>query len=358
MRIEVVRPRELTAEQKRLWTDCQHGSLELRNPYFSHEFASIVGAVRDDARVAILSDAGEPAGFFPFHAKPFRVGAPIGGPISDYHGLIAPQDLDIAPAALLRGCGLDAFDYNHALASQRNFARAAFARSSSPALDLSPGYEGYRQAVNATGTSELKSAERKMRKIEREVGPLRFVANDRSPETWTNLLAWKNASYAAMGVKSILEVDWALKTLEAIRATEGDDFSGMLSSLYAGEALIAAHFGMRSRTIWHWWFPTYSPDHEKFSPGLALLLEMARWGAEHGIVRIDLGRGDARYKLVFANTSTALCEGSIEIAASPAGALRRMRTGIHRTVAGVASARIIDLQRRAFNRALGAGRLS
>ncbi|MFZ5618063.1 MAG: GNAT family N-acetyltransferase [Pseudomonadota bacterium] len=358
MRVEVIRPRDLSAEHKRLWTDIQHGSLELQNPYFSHQFASILDIARDDARTAVLTDSGHAVGFFPFHEKPFRIGAPIGGPISDYHGLIAPNGFEISPAALLRGCGLDAFDYNHALSSQRNFAQAAFAWSASPALDLSSGYDAYRKTINATGTSELKSAERKMRKIEREVGPLRFVANDESDDAWIKLLKWKNAAYDVLGVRSILDVDWALKTLELIRASESEEFAGMLSSLYAGEALVAAHFGMRSRTIWHWWFPTYAPEYEKYSPGIALLLEMARWGGENGIIRIDLGRGDARYKLVFGNAETPLCEGSLAIAASPAGALRRFRTGVHRAVAAVASPRVTDLQRRALNRALGAGRLS
>ena len=80
---------------------------------------------------------------------------------------------------------------------------------------------------------------------------------------------------------------------------------------------------MRTATTWHWWFPTYDVAVDKYSPGLLLLLEMARRASMKGVTRIDLGFGDARYKRAFANFATTLYVGSIEIGTSPAGALRQ-----------------------------------
>ena len=56
----------------------------------------------------------------------------------------------------------------------------------------------------------------------------------------------------------------------------GGDFQGVLSGLYIGEKLVAAHFGMRSRRVLHWWFPAYDPELGKYSPGAQLLLELSR----------------------------------------------------------------------------------
>ncbi len=356
MQIEIIHPRTLTPSQLGAWSAFQRASLDLQSPYFCAEFTQILARVRDDARIAVIEENGAPVGFFPHHRKAFGVGAPIGGPISDYQGVIAQPGWTISPENLLRGCKLDAFDFNHALFSQQTFSGASFVRSTSPALDLRRGFTHYRNET-LTKTSELKNAERKARKIEREVGALRFVPHDQNPEAWSQFIAWKKSAYEALGVRSSLDEGWTGRALELIRDARTDGFSGMFSCLYAGEKLIAAHFGMKTLTIWHWWFPTYSPEFEKYSPGLTLLLEMARWGADQGVQRIDLGRGDARYKDSFSNTATALCEGSIEIGASAAGALRRLRKFCHHAALPIAPPSFVTFQRRAFNRVLGAGRL-
>jgi len=357
LKIEVMRPHELDPALVEAWNTIQNAELSLENPFFSLEFTKAVGRTRDDVFVGVIHDAGKPAGFFPFHLRPFKVGAPIGGPICDYQGVIHKPGFHYTPEALLRGCGLTAYDFNHALAAQKSFSQAAFTFSASPTLDLSQGYDAYYTGRNNTGTKELKNAERKRRKMEREIGPLRFIANDRSPEAWRRLIEWKKASYEQMGVASILDVGWVRKCLEIIRDVQTPCFSGMLSTLYAGDRLAAVHFGMRSATAWHWWFPTYDAALDKYSPGLSMLMEMARWAPDNGVERIDLGRGSSRYKQAFASFETPLCEGSIAIAASLPGALRRCRKLCHSAAKLTGSDPIINFQRRVLNRVLGAGRL-
>ena len=161
-----------------------------------------------------------------------------------------------------------------------------------------------------------------------------------------------------MGGGAVNEKSWAIQTLRNIRDIETDTFAGMLTTAYAGDQLIAVHFGMRSRDTLHWWFPTYDPAFHKYSPGLLLLLELARRAASEGIVRIDLGRGDERYKTSFASGATMFAEGSIERPLTLAGSARRTRKLIHR-VTGAAEKlhRLNDLQRRGFNRIFQVGHL-
>jgi CelD/BcsL family acetyltransferase involved in cellulose biosynthesis len=86
----------------------------------------------------------------------------------------------------------------------------------------------------------------------------------------------------------------------------------MVSALYAGDTLVAGHIGMRSEQVWHYWFPAYDATHAAFSPGSVLLLRMIEHAPAIGITRIDLGKGESRYKSRFMNGSVPLIEGRIE----------------------------------------------
>jgi CelD/BcsL family acetyltransferase involved in cellulose biosynthesis len=87
----------------------------------------------------------------------------------------------------------------------------------------------------------------------------------------------------------------------------------MLSLLYAGERLVAGHFGMRGRSVWHYWFPAYDPEVAKYSPGLILLLKMAEHAPSLGVRTIDLGKGMSLYKQRLMNASVLLASGSVEL---------------------------------------------
>ena len=87
---------------------------------------------------------------------------------------------------------------------------------------------------------------------------------------------------------------------------------GLALAIVKGDQLVAAHFGIRSRRVLHWWFPAYDPELGKYSPGAQLLLELAREAAARGVERIDLGEGDESYKLSFMTGATALAVGSVD----------------------------------------------
>ena len=87
--------------------------------------------------------------------------------------------------------------------------------------------------------------------------------------------------------------------------------SGVLSVLYVGERPIAAHFGLRSRTVLSCWFPAYDPEFAKYSPGLVLHLRMAEAAAAAGIGMLDLGRGAAEYKDALKTGELTVHEGAV-----------------------------------------------
>ena len=68
---------------------------------FGPEFTQAVAAVRGDVEVGVLEERGEPVGFFPFQRSRRNVARPVGGKMSDFQGLIAPQRRSLGSAAAL-----------------------------------------------------------------------------------------------------------------------------------------------------------------------------------------------------------------------------------------------------------------
>ncbi|MEX1026931.1 MAG: GNAT family N-acetyltransferase, partial [Candidatus Paceibacterota bacterium] len=111
----------------------------------------------------------------------------------------------------------------------------------------------------------------------------------------------------------VLRLDWVCDVLDRVFATSEPGFAGVLSALYAGSRLVAAHFGVRSKDTLHLWFPSYDVALDKYSPGLIMFTELFRAAAEAGIQRIDLGKGRERFKLGFMTGSLMLAEGCIDV---------------------------------------------
>lgn len=357
MQVEIIGASELDQGLEQAWRGFQAADSDLASPFFSPEFCRIVAGVRDDVRIAVISEGGGPVGFLPYHVQAAGRLAPLAGEISDYQGIIGGRDAVPDMRALLAALNAQAYDFNHVPATQTRFAAHAFLEADSPLVDLGQGFDAWRTEKRA-GSSALANVERKGRKLGREVGPLRFVANETDPAVWSTLHDWKRASLAAIGVRYILDRPWAGAVLEAVRRADGPAFAGMTSALWAGDELAAVSFSMRSASTGHSWFPTYNPAFEKYSPGLTLLLEILRHVGEAGLVEYDLGRGTERYKGEFANAARPLVEGSVERPFTPLGLTRLARKATLLLAQKTGSPRLADLARRAGNRLLSAGRLS
>lgn len=354
---DIITPNELDASLISQWRSLLSKNAALDSPFYAPEFTQALGAARHDARIAILQDGGEIVGFLPFHKCRAGVAKPIGGQLSDYQGIIAAADHSFDASELLAACRLNAYDFNHAPVIQDTLRSGAYHFSSSPYMALTEGFEAYRKGLPQKDRMEIKNSNRRRRKIEREIGELRFVANDRDDAAWTQLMAWKRDSFAQMGVHFGYDTPWVASIFQHFRTVETAPFAGLMSSLYAGGRLVAAHFGIRSQTVWHWWFSSYDTALSKYGPGLLLILEAARLCPEMGVSKIDFGRGDQHYKLVLANGRTELCEGSIVRSASRAGVLRGVQKSALRLVSNTPLKRYESLARRASSRFLTSMRL-
>jgi CelD/BcsL family acetyltransferase involved in cellulose biosynthesis len=276
-------------------------------------------------------------GFFPFQSQAFGVGKPVGGTLSDYHGAIVDPELEWDAARLVRACGLQAWDFHHLIASQRPFRTYHARTAGSPYMDLSRGFEAYRRARSASGSKAVAQAERKARKLEREIGPVRFSSDNPDLGALHALLRWKSPQYRRSGVTDILASRWRLELLERLLATRRPRLTGMLSTLHVRDRLVAAHIGLRAEHALHWWLPAYDPDYARYSPGLILLVQLARSADREGFSVIDLGKGDELYKSRFMTGAVTVAEGSVVASDSLAHA-RRVAGAVKDRVAGTAVA--------------------
>jgi len=295
------------------WLEIQRADAALANPFFHPEFTRAVGAVRQDVEVAVLSDGGNIVGFFPFQRGPREAGRPVGGVLSDYHGVVHGPDAAIDPKTLLRGCRLRAWRFNHLIASQAAFAPHHVATATSPYVDLGDGFEAYCIGRRQSGSRTVERLLRFERKIQREVGPLRFVAHQVDDELLDTLFRWRVAQYERIGAVNFLATDWSASLVRRIAQTDATDFGGMLSALYVDDRLVAVHLGMRSGAVVHGWYSGYDDALRKYSPGMLLLLNLFRQAGDIGVRRFDFGKGPEQYKQSLKTGEIALAEGVVDL---------------------------------------------
>ena len=313
MKVNVIRPQDLSAEEIDLWQSFQDQDAAYSSPYFSPHFTLAVGAVRRDARVAICEDNSGIQAFFPFHKREFGIGKPIGGPLSDYHGIIARQNFKYDARDLIKHCGLKLFDFSHLLPCQTPFLTYARRTIESHYLDLSGGFDAYLENRRQAGTSQISSINRKLRKLERDVAPIRFVPRDANEAAFDLLLRWKISQYKRTRAPVVFESLWTVELLRELLSHQDNYFGGRLSTLYLNDQPIAVHMGLVSKSTWHYWFPAFDRKFGHYSPGLVLLLKLAEFAAGSGIKELDLGYGNEPYKLAFASHKRDLAAGTIAL---------------------------------------------
>jgi len=312
VRADVIHPGELDESLLARWREIVARREYLRSPCFAPEFALAIGACRPDARVGVLLDNQSILGFFAFQLGRFARARPLGLALSDYQGVV--HDLPEAPDALdiLRVCGLRSFAFDHMLAGDPSFAGLCESIQGSPVMDLSAGYDAYCKARRDAGSKQILKLGTLRRKLERERGEIRFERSAEPGRVLETLLRWKSEQCQRTGSVDIFSHAWTLDLAARILETHTPAFAGTLSALWLGDDLLAAHLGMRSDRVWHYWFPSYDHDYAKFSPGLLLLLEMARACEDLSLIEVDLGKGEAEYKKRLATGEVPLGEGLIE----------------------------------------------
>jgi CelD/BcsL family acetyltransferase involved in cellulose biosynthesis len=301
---------ELDTPDWTLWNDIVQSNPLLESPYFRPEFTRAVAAVRTDVKIARLSDGNRTIGFFPYQRGSLNIGKPIGGKLSDYHGLVVPTGMQVDPQDIVRQCGLAAWDFDHLIA-QPAFESLAEVREESPYLDLSAGFQAYCQARKAAGSDVVAKTNQKARKCEREVGPLSFEFDCREPAVFELLKSWKSAQYLRTGLADVFAYEWTGHLLDRLRKFQSERLSTPLSVLRVNDKPACIALSLRSSGLLHCWFVAYDPDLAAYSPGQTFFLRFAEAAADEGVRKLDLGKGYERYKWSLASGGIPVWEGTV-----------------------------------------------
>ncbi len=302
---------ELGEVERERWRALRAASVAPRNPFMEPEFTDAVGLVRPQARVAVVYEGLEPAGFLPYERGRWGQGRAIGLGVSDAQGAILRPGLDLTTDELLRACAASSFAFDNLEDGQRLFVRYAAEKHATFVIDVEKGYETYESVLRGRSPKFLKTTLAKERRLGRQVGELRFVFDEREPAALRTLMEWKSAQYRRTGRRDRFAQEWISRLVGHLSRTRAPECSGTLSVLYAGERPVAAHFGLRSASVLACWFPAYDPEFSKYSPGLVLHLRMAEAAAAEGIGMLDLGRGAAEYKDALKTGELPVYEGAV-----------------------------------------------
>lgn len=310
MNIRIFSAAELPTDHRAEWAQLQSENPSLGSPYFRPEFTQAVAAVRDDVEVAVWEDADRPVAFFPYERTSRGTGRPVGGRVSDFHGVIAAPGFAPDPLELLRACRLTSWRFHHLLCSQSSLPSCAWKEAASPYIDVSAGFQAYLDGRD-NGRRLMSFYRKKKRNIERQFGPLRFEPHVADPAILRTCIEWKIDQYRRTNTFNTFGLPWAVKLLEHIFQADSESFAPMAAVLYAGDRVAAIDVGMRSRDVWHPWFPAYELEMATHSPGILHLTEMIKAAPELGIRRLDLGKGDEPYKPRYASDVEYVAEGAL-----------------------------------------------
>lgn len=308
---DIVTVDALSARQRAAWTAMRTENFALASPYFAVEFAEVMAAARADTRVLAVSRNGSPAAFLPLHMSRSGVARPIGGPLGDHHGLITDTpDLDLEPVLGDAGFGLLAF--HGALADQTAFLRHCEAPPEiSWVADLSRGFDAFMGDCTTADAKAMRNIRARQRKLDALDAEVVFRIDDRRPDALATLLAAKRDQYHRTRALDVFSVPWTRAVIDDLFRRNDPALAGVLSTLEIDGTLAAAHFGMRSQSVLHYWFPVFWPEHARLGPGLSLFLAMARQLSDDGITAIHLGPGEYDFKRRLSNAGFGVVSGQI-----------------------------------------------
>lgn len=146
------------------------------------------------------------------------------------------------------------------------------------------------------GVDGPKAVLRKMRRLERALGPLELNMRDEDPEAFETLIRWKLDHYGPGGGVSILSVP---RNLEFYRELHRRGIFAA-ATLRAGGRLVAGKLGYYAGDRKLWRLTAYDPALKRYSPGSVMELQTLKFSFEAGDAEFDYLHGAEPYKFAYA----------------------------------------------------------
>jgi CelD/BcsL family acetyltransferase involved in cellulose biosynthesis len=309
MKAEILPPSRLGAAERAVWERMLAATPHLQRGFLTPDFACACETAHGRAHVGLLHDNGTIRAVMPFQFRSrwhagLRLAERIGGSLTDNAGLIAEPGFRTTPTALMRALRLGGMHIDHIGEAQQAFGLTAAVWQIGHRIELAAGSAAYFAALQADRKGLVQDTERRLRRAARDYGPLRFdwsAHPDRAAAM--AVIAAKRDQYRRTGVGDLFGNAESLALLEALVDRRAPGCAIVLTTLTAGDRVLARHFGLMHAGALSYWFPVYDPDAQKVSPGRLLLWHTIQQADANGLRLIDRGEGDAEAKRDFSNAT-------------------------------------------------------
>lgn len=308
-RVDVLKPEELTGDDIALWQSFVAVRDDLKGPYFDVRYAQAAGRVVPEARIARLKDSeGQVIGYWPYQIRGKTL-QPLGAPMSDYHGLIAPRDVEINYHKLLRQLGASRLEYAGWVGAMNGTGKTV--PLVSQVADMSAGYEAYLARHSAESIKFYKNVARCQRNVERDFGGFRFNFATVTPEVLRWVTDLKREQYTRSGMHDVFACGWTYDLLMQLAEITDADYGLRVGTLHHGDELVAAEICLLKGSVLHLWFPAYAESYQRYSPGILLSLRIMEHMSERGVTQVDFGAGGEGYKHTMTSPGAVCLEGRV-----------------------------------------------
>ncbi|MFT4091814.1 MAG: GNAT family N-acetyltransferase [Asticcacaulis sp.] len=309
---DLIRSADLTVQDETEWRTLTRANAAFNSPLLSPEFFHAVARIRSDAHVAVFRKNGQTVGFLAHHRRPNGFARPIGAPFSDYTALITGPDADFTIQEALEKAHIRQLQVIGLIDPYNVFAGI------NGTEDTAYGFD-FTLPDNIISPKRSKNIRRREQKLVNDYGPLRFHVGDRDPLTFERMLTWKRAQTHQTGISDFLAPKWIQALMHDLFALPPESpLQGHMTSLYAGDRLVACKFGVRLGDYLHSWISTYDPTLRDYSPGLLFLVHAREALTAEGVRVYDMATGSPEYKGVYCNDIRTVSNGRA-FASSPLG---------------------------------------
>lgn len=309
LNVRVISFADLTSADCARWDEWQAAQTTLDSPYFCREFIAAFAIHVSPVEVVIVENDGEPVAYFPYQRSRWNIAQPVGGALSDFHGIIGKPSRQFDLLRILAAAGLTAWDYQSVPVEQAQGETAALLHHAHY-LELTAGFAAYCQARKKAGSETVEKTQRKERALARQ-HCVRFELQNNDPRLLQQLIQWKQRQNVELGVVTPLGCSGTATVLKHFLETRAEQLSARLSVLWIGDKPAAVSYSLVMPRTAHCWFLGFDENFSRSSPGLILLLKLAEALAAEGIQRLHLGKGNERFKTSLATGHLFLMEGVI-----------------------------------------------
>jgi CelD/BcsL family acetyltransferase involved in cellulose biosynthesis len=310
------------------WAALQQETPEFGSPLIGPYFAQLVQRHRGNVQVAIAAHDGREVAFFAFHRAGYGYARPVGAPFSDYQAIVSEPGLKLDGTAFLAEAGIECMAVSGLMDPHGLFQTVPLEPTLGYRIGLKDGGAAKLEQLRQANPKWAKNLRRLANKMDRELGPIRFVSGDRGSDALEAVLQLKTDQYHQSGLTDVLRPQWVRAMMQDLFSRTDPLFGGCLMTLYAGDHLVSGQFGVRQGRWFHPWIASSSPKVRPYSPGIVFLGQMVRYAEDVGVETIDLAQGHTRYKSQFSRNPVTVQTGQIGLRARPSSAIRKGPVGL------------------------------